>query len=439
MSLVNETLKALERREALPQDETDPLCRVELGPSNDIDDHRSVLFWFTSLFLLLGVAVLGYWLVVSNDGKLQRSYPVATLPASLTTNIVKPAPVLEVPSTSESMAEASAVSARINLLLHEARLALLNDRLTDPVSDNAYTRFQSVLLLDPAHHEALAGVQSIVARYMEFARETNQRGELNQAENYLSKAKLISRQYPSIASWFSSQPSILPLTQTLGNKSQQLASIPESLLTQSASPADGKLLVRPSDKFQDEKVSNQAALLMAKQQEDEAEQLLLGVLAENPHYNQSRKRLFNLYLHRRDTNAAEQLLSQFDDITEPKRVLMRAQINVQQQQWQQAAETLESHLQSVANDAEFLSLLAAVYYQLGRHEDAITQYQSLLKIDNRSAPYWLGLAVSSDALADEPGALQAFRNAALYGGLDDNTLAYIEQRIQALAGILKAG
>jgi len=61
------------------------------------------------------------------------------------------------------------------------------DRLTVPPNDNAYYYYRRILALEPAHSEALTGLQRIGDQYAGMARRAHKRGRTNQANRYISR------------------------------------------------------------------------------------------------------------------------------------------------------------------------------------------------------------------------------------------------------------
>ena len=75
--------------------------------------------------------------------------------------------------------------------LFEGLQALDQDKLLTPVDDNAYSRFQRVLAIDPANKIALEGVEQILLRYVELSAEASRRGQFSDAESFLEKAAFV--------------------------------------------------------------------------------------------------------------------------------------------------------------------------------------------------------------------------------------------------------
>jgi hypothetical protein len=79
----------------------------------------------------------------------------------------------------------------VSALLSEADYALSQNKLLNPISDNAHDRYRSVLLLDPVNERAKLGLQTIALRYVELARTAATRGDLAGAQSMIRYAREI--------------------------------------------------------------------------------------------------------------------------------------------------------------------------------------------------------------------------------------------------------
>jgi len=79
----------------------------------------------------------------------------------------------------------------VDRLLWQAERALQADRLMTPAADNAYDRFQAVLLMRPEHSAARTGLQLIVMRYIELGRDALARQRMEDVERYLARAEAV--------------------------------------------------------------------------------------------------------------------------------------------------------------------------------------------------------------------------------------------------------
>lgn len=79
----------------------------------------------------------------------------------------------------------------INGLLAEADYALSQNKLLNPINDNAHDRYRSVLLMQPDNERAKEGLQIISLRYVDLARAAAKRGNLSEAQSMLKYARSI--------------------------------------------------------------------------------------------------------------------------------------------------------------------------------------------------------------------------------------------------------
>lgn len=73
-------------------------------------------------------------------------------------------------------------------LLSDADYALSRNQLLTPIEDNAFDRYQSVLIMDSLNTRARAGLQAVSLRYAELARNSISRGQFAQARGFLDNA-----------------------------------------------------------------------------------------------------------------------------------------------------------------------------------------------------------------------------------------------------------
>ncbi|PTN11433.1 serine/threonine protein kinase [Nitrosomonas aestuarii] len=88
----------------------------------------------------------------------------------------------------------------INKHLNAAENAIKHERLTTPSSDNAYKHYQIVLAIEPDNTQALAGLQRIVDRYIQFIESTKSRGNLDTTRLYLQRAESVLPNDPKLQS-----------------------------------------------------------------------------------------------------------------------------------------------------------------------------------------------------------------------------------------------
>jgi len=107
-----------------------------------------------------------------------------------------PAPAPEqAPAIAAITPPKSARQRTIDTLLVEAEFALQQGRLTLPLHDNAYDRFQAVQLLDPQNKAATTGLQAILLVYVDRVQQALSANRLQAAGAELRQA----RQYFPVA------------------------------------------------------------------------------------------------------------------------------------------------------------------------------------------------------------------------------------------------
>lgn len=79
----------------------------------------------------------------------------------------------------------------IQRLLSAAEDALLENRLTTPVEDNAFDRYQAVLMMDANNERAQAGIDAIVEKYAGLSRSAMRRGNYSDARAFIEKARTV--------------------------------------------------------------------------------------------------------------------------------------------------------------------------------------------------------------------------------------------------------
>ncbi len=89
---------------------------------------------------------------------------------------------------------------RVKELLAEAEVALKDNRLSSPIGDNAYDRYQSVLALDPENQAALSGISDIAATYLEQSRAEANKDNFIRARALVAAAIQIDSQHPDLQS-----------------------------------------------------------------------------------------------------------------------------------------------------------------------------------------------------------------------------------------------
>jgi hypothetical protein len=83
------------------------------------------------------------------------------------------------------------MSMAVRLLILNGEYTLAHDQLLTPINDNAFDYFRAALKLDPNNQRAKGGLQGIVMRYVDFARQAAARGNYSVATSMLNNARIV--------------------------------------------------------------------------------------------------------------------------------------------------------------------------------------------------------------------------------------------------------
>jgi len=184
----------------------------------------------------------------------------------------------------------------------------------------------------------------------------------------------------------------------------------------------------------DQQANQQALQHMRAGRTQTANELLSKLIKEYPAAHQSRATLVALTLSQGYAPQAEQLLAQGLQLAPQQLafIKLQARLLLSQQQVSQAVELLGAQLDAGAEDQELLALLASACQRDGQHERALQLYLQLLRQNNRQPQWWIGKAISLEALKQKAEALQAYRQARSIVSISPALKAYAEGRINQL-------
>ncbi|MEN0035817.1 MAG: hypothetical protein AAGC78_02065 [Cellvibrio sp.] len=198
--------------------------------------------------------------------------------------------------------------------------------------------------------------------------------------------------------------------------------------------AEPQLNIAPNVGSQDKQTAQSAEQLLAQGKGEQAVVLLQQFLIDAKQPRASLKTLLDIYSAREDVGRIEHYLSAADYLYPYERAFYLAKVALIKQQPVQAIDLLEMHLAEADNDENYRSLLAGLYQQTGRYLEAANHYHRLISTFGEKSTYWLGLALSQDALNQFQTARQAYQRVAQYE-LQPEVRSYIEKRLVALQAL----
>jgi len=148
----------------------------------------------------------------------------------------------------------------------------------------------------------------------------------------------------------------------------------------------------------------------------------------------ARQALVGLLLENRRIDEAQQLLQEGLRLApdRPDYAILLARIQVERGDVQGAHDLLSKHAGGAANNADYHAFDAALLQRLGRHKEAVSEYEAALRLAPGAGVWWMGLGISLQADNRGTEALDAYRRAKSVGGLSPDLLAFVDQRMKQL-------
>lgn len=188
----------------------------------------------------------------------------------------------------------------------------------------------------------------------------------------------------------------------------------------------------PAERAEDE--FRKATVLLNQGRVAEAMDGYRSTLLQDSGHAAARQALVGLLLENRRLDEAQQFLQEGLSL-DPGRsayAMLLARIQVERGDLQGAHDLLSRHAGSAANNADYHAFDAALLQRLGRHKEAVAEYQAALTLAPRAGLWWMGMGISLQADNRGTEALDAFKRAKSTGGLSADLLAFVDQRLKQL-------
>jgi len=176
--------------------------------------------------------------------------------------------------------------------------------------------------------------------------------------------------------------------------------------------------------------------LLAKNNE-RAQEELRNALMLMPRHNKSRELLAGIYIKNGRLVEARTLLQYGMRISPTHSIFAKlyARILMDQNDNITAISVLLRNPPAQVVDSDYYALLAALYQKNKQHHKAATLYGQLLKIRKNYGVWWLGMAISLEALGNSSQAKLAYEKAKNSGNLSKGLYQYTNQKVTALSEI----
>ena len=347
----------------------------------------------------------------------------------------------------------------IDTFLAIAEQSLKDNRLTKPKNINAYEMYKKVIAIAPSNSHALEGVERVKRQYLALIEQEITLGNIDRAHTLLERSDHVDLTLADTAHLYTAierKNSVISSIETKTEKSlSHLVDNRQNDVYQDAyqkKNTDKKdveknnsviiasrpnTLIKP---FRFEKTSvakevdviNQVNSMIEDGVIDNAKTLLIDFIGRTPNAYRAEARLFDLYFDLNDIKMAHAVykkaeLSESDFIT-----YMNAKIIYQKRGGRPAIDFMMTNQPKGDGFIAQNAFLAALYQELGEYQKSYHLYHSLLKKESNNTAFWLGFAVSADALNQYQQAISAFEEVINLGGSNKSVNQYAQARLTHL-------
>lgn len=400
MSLINQVLLELERRHASGAERASLPDHVRALPDGG-ESHRALRFVATGT-AVAALAAVG-WFALAGFG-LQRHAAAPAQAAAETGTVIERVvaasatvvtDVTPRDAAAESQADRSRAAARMSFELAGAPAA--------PPLEDARSAAERPQVPIP--------VSRVLAR-PEDAREGGTAGTRDIA----------------------SAPAAAAASRAQGDNSKRpAAAAPEK---PAASPGQGieKEVRQPTARDLSDNEYRKAAVQLHQGQLAEAREGFRAALKIYPAHHGARQALVALLVDARLRAEAEAILTDGIKLA-PEQIgfaMTLARLQVDRGDVPGAIATLQGGLSRAQESPDYIAFLAALLQRQDRHDEAIGQFAAALRAKPGAGVWWLGLAISLQAVNRVPEAQDAYRRAKASNSLNPELTAFADQRLRQL-------
>ncbi len=161
---------------------------------------------------------------------------------------------------------------------------------------------------------------------------------------------------------------------------------------------------------------------------------LRAALSIDPSHELVRQSIVALQIEGRQVDAAAAALREGLALnpSNPVFAVLLARIMVERNDIGGALALLQKHGAGGNSNAEYRAFVAALQQRLGRHQEAIDEYQAALRMAPATGTWWVGLGISQEASSRPREAVDAFRRARASGNLTPDLITFVDERLKQL-------
>lgn len=306
-----------------------------------------------------------------------------------------------------SLASVGSRPGAVAQLLASADQALQRNQLLTPIENNAHQLYRSVLVLEPNNTAAVAGIEQIQQRYLQWAQAAVDSQRSADAQRYVQRARQAGASVAQIAAYgiaereaieVEREPNIQPERKKYVRFDKDL-DLAQRLRTFPLGQYEHKAWLRIS--------SDEPSLWTAMA-------------------------LADAYAAQRDLTRLEELLTQVGSSEPAVASYIQAQWHILKGELGRATLLLEAHRTTLSDSQYHLRLLAGVRTGGGDYGEALPLYGELIQLPEFNLNDWLGYAVALERVNQPSAALQAYQKISRMRHSDRRVNDYIQTRISDL-------
>ena len=461
MSLVNEMLRDLDkRRQSSPTAELANSPRPAAPRQQPVSTTRWLPLALLTLLVLVGAG--GLWLY--DNPQLWRRVEPAVVPAA----VVTPAPPVKVAAAPEAQPAIIQVASQVQVTdvsWTEGPTVQLALTLTQAPPQRVLLSTPRTLQLDLGAVALGTELPEPTAALIRSAQFVNQNGHLTlELETYqdaifrvvgrngdqqhrlalsidpvapppvVGTAKMVE---PVTAPVSSSKPTPAGSEKTVAPDREAMPGVAKPDPVKPSLPTATLRKSAPQSLEQrDQAVVAQALEQVNRRQLAQAQQLLESLVQQEPGASSSRTLLATLKIGAQQSDQAESLIDAGLELDRTHAGLrkLKARLLIQRGELTDAVRLLGENHPDVSSDSEFHQIRAAALQAAGEHQQAAEAYHRLLQLRASEPRWWIGLAMSLEALQQPQQAKQAYQNVFKIPQVPPVLADFVSQRLAQLGG-----
>lgn len=209
---------------------------------------------------------------------------------------------------------------------------------------------------------------------------------------------------------------------------------PEVRAATQADPGKIDRRANTSSKYRADQAFRQAVSLVNQGRIAEGMDGFRAALELDPGHEVARQTLVALLLEAKRVDEAAALLQEGIGLNSEHSgfAMLLARIMVERNDISGALFLLQRHAAPADRNPDFHAFAAALYQRLGRHKEAVDQYETALRLAPSAGVWWVGLGISFQATEQPKQAIEAFTRAKAAGDLTPELLSFVDQRLRQL-------